>query len=85
MKSYTFGSRHAELGSHMHVIIEILTVGSQSMRTEVQHVADAGDASNLAMLSRLNGGARTRLGIVTSSAWGCTVSQAFHSIGRQGA
>ena len=67
----------------MHGIIAILTVCSQSMRAEVEFVGDAGDASNLAMMWRLNEGARTRLGIVTSSAWRRTRSQAFHSIGRQ--
>ena len=69
----------------MHGIIEILTVGSQSMQAEVEFVGDAGEASNLAMMSRLNEGARTRLGIVTSSAWQRTGSQVFHSIGRQDA
>ena len=37
------------------------------------------------MMRRLNEGARTRLGIVTSSAWRRTGSQAFHSIGGQDA
>ena len=40
----------------MHGIIEILTVVSQSMRAEVELVVDAGDASNLTMMSRLNEG-----------------------------
>ena len=69
----------------MHGIIEILTVDSQSMRAEVELLADAGDASNLAMMSRLTEEALTRLGIVTSSAWRRTGSQASHSVGRKGA
>ena len=69
----------------MHGIIEILTVDFQSMRAEVELLADAGDASNLAMMSRLTEEARTRLGIVTSSAWWCMGSQASHSVGWQGA
>ena len=69
----------------MHGLIEILKVDSQSMRAAVELLVDEGDASNLAMMSRLTEEARTRLGIVTSSAWRRKGSQASHSVGRQGA